>query len=336
MRHDLVACGALRRQLFLISYARVAPGLLSASRSAQPRLLPITAASLRYSSSSPAKRAAADTPPQQTTSRNRDRTAANPPPSTRPPPLDLPTRSPTTSTFSHLFSTGKAFLTFYKTGLRQIWTNYRTAYPSSSGPPLPPPRPGTRAHLQFTARLRHDISRLPAFSLLLLICGETTPFFVLLFPAIVPLTCRIPKQVTQLQRAAEARRARAIADLSAAWPTDPVPYAARALGLTPSLLDRVGVTLPASLVGGRLQKRLRFLAEDDRLLLQAGGVGALESEEVPLACAERGIPVLDRDEKMLRKALESWLAFAGKWDLDQGAREARMMELILAQSSGQI
>src|SRR3569833_4674316 len=43
--------------------------------------------------------------------------AANPPETTRPPPLNLPERDPAKPYVSHLFATGKAYVTFYKTGL---------------------------------------------------------------------------------------------------------------------------------------------------------------------------------------------------------------------------
>ncbi|CRK26510.1 hypothetical protein BN1708_004238 [Verticillium longisporum] len=49
----------------------------------------------------------------------------NPPASTRPAPLNLPRRDPEASTFSHLLATGKAYISFYKTGLKAVFTNRR-------------------------------------------------------------------------------------------------------------------------------------------------------------------------------------------------------------------
>jgi len=152
---------------------------------------------------------------------------ANPPASTRPPPLDLPTKGPDTSQFTYLFSTGKAYLSFYKAGLKAIITNTKMVYGSAPPPPPPPqenkdgsssstttapavplqlPEKGTRAELVLHHRWRHDIRRLPLFALMLLICGEFTPFVVLVFPSVVPYTCRIPSQVTKLRKNQERRR----------------------------------------------------------------------------------------------------------------------------------
>lgn len=49
----------------------------------------------------------------------------NPPTSTLPPPLTLPNRASSRSRFGYLFATGKAYLTFYKTGLHAVLANYR-------------------------------------------------------------------------------------------------------------------------------------------------------------------------------------------------------------------
>ena len=280
--------------------------------------------------------------------------AANPPATTRPPPLDLPVRQPDTTTFHHLFATGKAYLTFYKTGLKQIYTNYRLLSPSSSSsaspsssPQVVPPAPGTRAALLLAARVRHDMRRLPLFALLLLVCGEFTPFVVLAIPSIVPFTCRIPKQVAKLRREAEARRARVIDDFRYhhQQTTDQqqeqqqqhqpnvattAGYLARVLGVASPFWDRIGLTLPGSMVGRRVRSRLKFLAEDDRLLIEAGGVEVLEADEVGLACVDRCIETTGRDEQALRRVLDRWLQLAAPEGLPEEERENRMAKLLLS------
>ncbi len=133
--------------------------------------------------------------------------AANPPYTTRPPPLHLPLAAADASTFRRLFDTGKAYLTFYKTGLKYIYINARMLYRDAPGPPAAaatapnksraagvvkqkqkqqqqqqqqqeqqqavavPPRE-TRAYRLLAARTAHDLRRLPLFGLLLLVCGE--------------------------------------------------------------------------------------------------------------------------------------------------------------------
>ncbi|KAI1274847.1 hypothetical protein F5Y07DRAFT_191693 [Xylaria sp. FL0933] len=169
----------------------------------------------------------------------------NPPASTRPPPLDLPVRDPSTKLFTHLFRLGKAYTTFYKTGLKAILTNRKllrdlpdtpppglpstgpdargtaskatiaataaapptSAAPSALSPPLDKSANPTRSSLLLRARVAHDTKRLPLFVLILIICGEFTPLIVLLFPRLTPYTCRIPTQATVIRRGIEARRA---------------------------------------------------------------------------------------------------------------------------------
>ncbi|KAJ2897831.1 hypothetical protein MKZ38_004344 [Zalerion maritima] len=152
----------------------------------------------------------------------------NPPTSTIPPPLDLPVRDPNVGALKHLLATGKAYLTFYKTGLKAVLANYRStrhllsrtcneaATPSTPAfqvPPLiltrqvglPPPS-WSRAEWVLYRRSRHDILRLPAFTLILLLFDELTPFAVYIFSGVVPLTCRIPRQVAEDEGKAEGRR----------------------------------------------------------------------------------------------------------------------------------
>lgn len=170
-----------------------------------------------------------DEPSQQEILEQQARSGVNPPYTTRPPPLNLPERQPDASTFSHLFATGKAYLTFYKTGLRQVITNYkvlRAVGQGGEGPigrsenPVADPncidgylRFRTRGSLQLYKRIKHDFQKLPIFALMLLICGEFTPFVVLAVPTIVPYTCRIPKQVDKILKRVEDRRAQALDSL---------------------------------------------------------------------------------------------------------------------------
>jgi hypothetical protein len=270
---------------------------------------------------------------------NLDREAANPPPSTRPPPLDLPARDPKLSTIQHLFRTGKAYLKFYKTGLYQIVTNVRLTWalrdvdelvnlqPSSTSTTSQdnkntnkpsPPRPGTRAAALLQRRTQHDLRKLPLFGLVLLICGEFTPLVVLIIPSIVPLTCRIPAQVRKLQREAEARRkasfseyAYRLSSQSAGSEDTMSPAGARhicrSLGLVGGVWDRIGLDIPSFLAQSRAAKGVRTLVGDDVLLVRAGGVPALEADEVRLACVDRGIDVLERDEQTLKDLLSRWL-----------------------------
>jgi len=86
--------------------------------------------------------------------------------------------------------------------------------------------------------------------------------------------------------------------------------------------------LPAGMLRKRIEERLEFLRRDDELIRQGGGVEKLIGEEVRLACADRGINVLGREEGELREALGRWL------DLSGGKEGKRIAELILKGEEG--
>jgi hypothetical protein len=277
-------------------------------------------------------------PPQSTTSP----TAANPPASTRPPPLHLPARDPSASTFSHLFATGKAYLTFYKTGFKQIYINTRlvwslgsasgippegdnvaTAGTAAASPPTLRPAATTRSAELLKRRWRHDVRRLPLFALMFVVCGELTPLVVLALPGTVPLTCRIPRQIEKLRRTTEARRRASSARIQehmggGARATVPsragvmiTAHVARSLNLVAPLWDHLPDAAVALLASRRVRAHVAYLVRDGHLLSQAGGVPALEDDEVTLACEDRGLPVVDRSAAALREELERWLDLAG-------------------------
>ncbi|MCJ1441140.1 MAG: hypothetical protein MMC23_001626 [Stictis urceolatum] len=140
-------------------------------------------------------------------------TALNPPTSTLPPPLSLPARSPSQSSISYYFTLGKSYLTFYKTGARATWTNYRACrsllarLPQGTSP-RDAARQGliTRSEWQLVRRTNADMKLVPVFALVFLVCGEFTPLVVLVLGGVVPRTCRIPRQVEGGRRKGEERR----------------------------------------------------------------------------------------------------------------------------------
>ncbi|RMJ20712.1 hypothetical protein PHISP_08418, partial [Aspergillus sp. HF37] len=155
----------------------------------------------------------------------------NPPASTRPAELTLP--APVTSSAStsdklkRYVTLGRAYLGFYKTGLKNVYHNYRASIPVRRAlglpaflPTSPPPSLAFREPLDpsnsrfslsrssflLVRRAAYDVRRIIPFSLTLVICGEFTPLLVLVLGnAITPSTCRIPKQIAQ-DRARLARR----------------------------------------------------------------------------------------------------------------------------------
>ncbi|KAJ5114628.1 hypothetical protein NUU61_000387 [Penicillium alfredii] len=166
----------------------------------------------------------------------------NPPKSTLPADLDLPPPSSTTATSSdklkRYVALGRAYLAFYKTGLKNVFGNYRASIPLRKELGLPaflpisPPRrasaptspsssslsAGTsapiglsRAQFQLVRRSARDVRRMIPFTVILIVCGEFTPLIVpIVGAAITPATCRIPSQVAKERATAATRKSAAL------------------------------------------------------------------------------------------------------------------------------
>ncbi|TAQ87600.1 hypothetical protein B7494_g4052 [Chlorociboria aeruginascens] len=120
----------------------------------------------------------------------------NGPSSTRPAPLDLPIRGANERFFfKYAFQLGKAYASFYKIGVKNIYTNFRAARTiqdtvdshrslslAISSNAL------SRSEFQLLTRSGHDIRRIPMFALVYLVCGEFTPLVVLAITSVVPWT----------------------------------------------------------------------------------------------------------------------------------------------------
>ncbi|KAL6235120.1 hypothetical protein BDW75DRAFT_149251 [Aspergillus navahoensis] len=159
----------------------------------------------------------------------------NPPRTTRPAELETPAPLDPSASVSEkaqrLVAYGRAYLSFYKTGLKNVYHNYRTSLPirrslgiPSYLPTSPPPKffirsssgnskhvkaKASRSTFQLLNRAAYDVRRMIPFALVLIICGEFTPLLVIAFGnAITPFTCRIPKQIDKY-RAQRADRKRA-------------------------------------------------------------------------------------------------------------------------------
>jgi hypothetical protein len=268
-------------------------------------------------------------------------TTLNPPASTRPPPLTVPQRDPQSALVSYLFSLGKAYMTFYKNGLKAILTNRRLLSEVDNTSAPPPALRGhatlatqpTRAAALLRERTRHDVTRLPAFGLLVLVCGEFTPLVVLAFPKLTPLTCRIPKQIAKLRENARRRREASLRRLQytdpKAWDKMAPGHVLRSLGLGLGIWDRVGIDPPFA--KSRAERALRRLVEDDFRIHQGGGVKYLEDEEVVIACEDRAIHTSITPVADLRKQLQQWVAETTK--KDQKGGEDIAMKLLLSPKS---
>jgi len=300
----------------------------------------------------------------------------NPPPTTRPPPLDLPTRGQEAYPI-YLYRTGRAYGTFYKDGLKNVWHNHKAASAlkkrivaalNARKPDLAPPasaskpwrafrdeavqrRVVSRAEFQLLERNARDIGKLPFFAFLVVLFGEWLPLIVPFIPNRVPGTCRIPKQVRGMREKSEARRrwsfrsgvaepaAGQVAVEGGKWRmtdranvrevlknlgSEQLMHLSCVLDQHSGVWDRVQLTPPAGLIRRGVCARVQYLALDDFLIVEAGGIKNLSSEELTVACEERGIDVLGKPEDKLKSELQAWIK---KQEHDEG-RGWAMIEML--------
>ncbi|KAI9167628.1 Fatty acid-binding protein [Paramyrothecium foliicola] len=271
---------------------------------------------------------------------------ANPPASTRPPPLTLPLREACDSAPQYYFQLGKAYLRFYKDGLKSVWTNNKLLRdklqktPADDRPsvfrPHYVPKTFSRADWVLFWRVKHDMLRLPFFGLMLLVIGEFTALVVIYADGVVPYTCRIPKQIYSGLEKAEQRRKTSFAELDERFPHGVLSprmtpsiartHVLRSLHLSGAMWDRLGFTPPGMWqIKGKL--RMAFLEGDDKNLIEDGGLIGLEHEELRIACTERGIDTLGKSDTELRGWLGDWLRLTAAEDVEEKRR--RMTVLLM-------
>lgn len=287
----------------------------------------------------------------------------NPPPSTRPADLSFPAADET-GKLKYYINVGRTYLSFYKTGLKNVYHNYRASIPLRTSLGLPrylptsPPPHGpaaefhaavkstrlSRSDFQLLRRAAYDVRRLIPFSLTLIICGELTPFMVLLLGnAITPFTCRIPRQLEKARAQKSARKnaalfAHQVASTGSLNPfavgsqeemdvlisytdlgwidragPEEILRACAALGLAKSHAVSGSAALVSLVYRRRLRRFAEYLAMDDRLIRRSGGVKGMERAEVRIAVEERGGVDVGSGkegwaaEREQRRWLESWM-----------------------------
>ena len=263
----------------------------------------------------------------------------NGPLSTLPAPLDVPSQLPSEKLFpTYALRVGKAYLSFYKTGVKNIYTNFLLARPlqdkidkahSFSLPAAVRAGSLTRQQFQLLTRDWHDIKRVPIFGLLFIICGEFTPLVVVALSSVVPWTCRIPTQIAADRAKLEKRRGVSFRNLVDKLPEEKgiqtlsrpqLLHISWSLGLSSSMWDYLGGQypgLPDFILRRKVRRTIEYIEMDDSLILAAGGakdtkvpndlIKEMDTEEVRMALVERGVDIQGRDEKILREHLMAWL-----------------------------
>lgn len=270
----------------------------------------------------------------------------NPPASTRPPILATPERSRSDSAASYYFNLGKAYLKFYKDGLKAVFQNRRLLKEKLDRTPVDDrpsiykphyvPKSFSRADWVLFWRVKHDMLRLPFFGLMLLVIGEFTALVVLWVDGVVPYTCRIPKQIGNNLQQAEERRKLVFNELEAKYPQGVLSpgvntavarkHVLRSLHIAGNMWDRLGF-IPPGMWGIKGNLRMAFLEGDDKNIVEDGGIMGLEADELRIACAERGINTLGRSDNDLRRWLGDWLRLTAAEDIQE--RRRRMATLLL-------
>ncbi|KAI4117929.1 MAG: hypothetical protein LQ345_001921 [Seirophora villosa] len=264
----------------------------------------------------------------------KDADTLNPPASTLPPPLTLPTRDPADNRLVSYFRIGKAYVAFYKSGVKAIYHNYTLAKqirPRLAQAPSPEQalRDGlvSRAEYHLARRTQNDVSRIPLFALVLLICGEFTPLVVVFMglTGVVPRTCHIPRQIEAAQRKLEERRRESFRDGTVTMtvgggaaaggtgldglqdlPKPILAHVGRSLGLYSTLWDRLRVP-PTFLLPRRIRSAVEKIDVDDLAIGREGGVKGLSEEELKVAAEARGLDVVGKPSGVLRSVLEMWM-----------------------------
>ncbi|RPA77150.1 hypothetical protein BJ508DRAFT_417242 [Ascobolus immersus RN42] len=252
----------------------------------------------------------------------------NGPKSTLPGPLELPIRTPDATLFGHVLRTGKAYLAFYKDGLKNVWKNFHAARPirtrqikqgKGTLTKLVEDHAINRSEFQLLLRSKHDNRRIPFFLILFIVCGEMTPFVVLLMPKSTPMTCWVPKQLEKMRKKTTQQRRQAWSSRPENFPVGP--------SISPNILSRPQLLHCSNVLGlhstmwpqnylpptfwlrHSLNKHLEYLNLDDELMVRSGGSdGLFTGEELNMAAEQRGIDVLDRSESDIRADLREYFA----------------------------
>lgn len=227
--------------------------------------------------------------------------------STRPARLDLPDGPAEEengsitikSRASYLYRLGKGYVGFYKTGFWNVWSNYkeyRTLRARFAGTDMHDlvkheSTPGiTRREFQLCLRTQHDLKKLAPFALVFLVCGEFTPLVIIaLGTAVVPFTCRIPKQITKDLRSTLSRIENVERLSQQQGGVNMTPALANVHGLDPFglVIREIPVLSPLLWrywVEPKLKKHMDNIICDALLIAKEGGIGRLEEEELADFC----------------------------------------------------
>ncbi|KAI9030882.1 LETM1-like protein-domain-containing protein [Phycomyces nitens] len=236
-----------------------------------------------------------------------------------------------TSRIGKFIKFSKDLISFYKTGLKLLWANGKTAKAlkqkvQNEGYNL------NRAEFQLVRNSHKDMLKLIPFGIVFMILPESIPLLVMYVPGAVPSTCLKESQVIKQREKLDKVRqnmsknvimsADSIEGISPEDFLNPRTFAktAKAYNYDFELtrIDRAHLSSYCRFMGlsgwgtqGILQKRLNkhldYLLEDDKLIVKEG-IETLALPELQQAAEERGVRSIDASEDSLRRAIKYWIA----------------------------
>jgi len=195
----------------------------------------------------------------------------------------------------------------------------------------------TRWESRFIRTHHENLLKMVPFLLVMLVIEEIIPLIVIYAPFLLPSTCILPAQrlridTKRIEKQAEARNEGIDAFdalRSAAPSTSHIPVSLLSTGNSLVFISRLlGLPTFRPIPGWRkhlVVKRLKYLAEDDALLLQEGRGERLTRPELREALLERGIILDGLDDTQLASRLKWWLSNVNG---DEGDAISRRLMLV--------
>ncbi|VDB87346.1 unnamed protein product [Peniophora sp. CBMAI 1063] len=239
-----------------------------------------------------------------------------------------------------LWHQAKELFKFYMRGMKLVFTNRKAsndiqARVKSGGEPL------TRWEARFIERTRTDVIKVIPFILIVLVIEEIIPLIVLYAPWMLPSTCVLPSQRERI----ETKRREKQAAAALAMRSDLRKLLERP---NPTLTQNDSLELVAilsvlslSTFGPpptrlkRIEKHLKWVAEDDTRLAAEGFGSRLNLVELGEALEERGIPNVGLKSEEARKRLDWWLRQATATASEEGDAVSRRVQLVARSGLGQ-
>lgn len=196
---------------------------------------------------------------------------------------------------SYFWQLGKAYAGLYKTGVKNIWSNYKEyrnlrrrfggtnihdLVKYASTPSI------SRREYQLYLRTEHDLKKLLPFGLVFAICGEFTPLVILsLGTSVVPYVCRIPKQVKKdlqktLSRIENAERISLQREDVSTTSALAYVHGLDPFGLAIHKTPVLGVLLRRFWIEPKFKQRMDNIICDAILIIKEGGIEHLEPDEL--------------------------------------------------------